>query len=109
VLHAVSPTSPRSREEWIFWIAYWGRATRNPKLAAAQKRRHAAFRRVLEGCLAQARERGELAARLDLTHEAAGIAALAWGLGVLGTFEPRALTKADIEREIEARIRRLRA
>lgn len=109
VLLAVSPTSARSREEWVFWIAFWGRATRQPALARAQRRRHAAFRRVIERCLADARADGELAARVDVAGEAAGIAALAWGLGVLGTFEPRALTRADVLREIDARIARLRA
>lgn len=108
VLREVSPTSRRKRAEWIFWIAFWGRATQSPRLATAQRLRHRGFRNVVESCLEQARERGELAQRLDLAHEAAGIAALAWGMGVLGTFEPRALVRADIEREIDARIARLR-
>ncbi len=109
VLFEVNPIGRRSRGEWIFWIAFWGRATRHPKLAAAQRRRHAAFRRVIRDCLAQAREAGEIGPRLDLDTESAGIAALAWGLGVLGTFEPRALSRADVEGEIDARIARLRA
>lgn len=108
VLREVTPASRRARAEWVFWIAFWGRATRHPKLAAAQKRRHRAFRRVLVGCLEQAREDGELAPRLDLEQEAAGIAALSWGIGVLATFEPRALTRADIDRELDARVERLR-
>jgi AcrR family transcriptional regulator len=108
VLLAASPTSRRNREEWIFWIAFWGRATGSPALARAQRLRHAAFRRVVERCLADARAEGGLAPRLDLAREAAGIAALSWGLGVLGSFEPRVLTRADVEREIDARIARLR-
>jgi AcrR family transcriptional regulator len=108
VLGEVTPTTKRAREEWVFWIAFWGRATRNPQLAASQQRRHRGFRRVLEQCLEQARADGELAPRLDLPHEAAGIAALSWGIGVLATFDSRALTPSDIERELDARIDRLR-
>lgn len=108
ILGEVTPTQKRRREEWIFWIAFWGRATRNPRLAAAQGRRHAGFRRALERCLVQAREDGEIPARGDLAGEAAGLAALAWGIGVLATFEPRSLSRADIERELDDRVARLR-
>jgi AcrR family transcriptional regulator len=108
ILDEVTPSTKRTREEWIFWIAFWGRATRHAKLAAAQRRRHAGFRRVLERCLAQARDAGEIPTSVDVAHEAAGIAALAWGIGVLATFEPRALVQADIERELDARIASLR-
>ena len=86
-----------------------GRATRHPKLAAAQRRRHLGFRRTLVRCLEQAQADGEIGARLDLDREAASIAALAWGIGVLATFEPRALGRANIERELTARVARLRA
>jgi AcrR family transcriptional regulator len=108
LLDEVKPVTKRAREEWLFWIAFWGRATRNARLAAAQRRRHAGFRRALERCLEQARDDGELAPRLDLARESAGIAALVWGIGVLATFEPRALVRADIERELDARVARLR-
>lgn len=108
VLGEVTPTTKRAREEWVFWIAFWGRATRSPQLAASQQRRHRGFRRALAQCLEQAREDGELAPGLDIPHEAAGIAALSWGIGVLATFDPRALTARDIERELDARIDRLR-
>jgi AcrR family transcriptional regulator len=108
ILDEVAPTTTRAREEWLFWIAFWGRATRHPKLAAAQRRRHAAFRGALERCLEQARKDGELAARVDLAREATGIAALAWGIGVLATFEPRTLRRADIDLELDGRIARLR-
>jgi AcrR family transcriptional regulator len=109
ILDEVTPSTRRAREEWVFWIAFWGRATRHARLAAAQRKRHAGFRRALERCLEQAREDGEIDGQLDLTREAAGIAALSWGIGVLATFEPRALARADIERELDARIARLRA
>ena len=109
ILDEVTPTTKRRREEWLFWIAFWGRATRHPKLAAAQRRRHRGFRRALVRCLEQARADGEIDARLDLDHEATSIAALAWGIGVLATFEPRALSRASIERELAARVARLRA
>jgi len=109
VLGEVKPTTKHAREEWVFWIAFWGRATRNPQLASSQKRRHRAFRSVIVHCLEQARGDGELAPRLDLEDEAAAIAALSWGIGVLATFEARALTTNDIERELDARIDRLRA
>ncbi len=108
ILGEVMPTRKRSREEWIFWIAFWGRATRNHKLADAQRRRHAGFRRALERCLAQAREDGEIPKRTNLAGEAAGIAALAWGIGVLATFEARSLSRADIDRELDDRVARLR-
>ena len=109
VLGEVTPTSKRAREEWVFWIAFWGRATRNRQLAASQQRRHRAFRGVIHRCLAQAQTDGELAPGLDLEREAAGIAALSWGIGVLATFEPRSLTRRSIERELDARVRRLQA
>jgi AcrR family transcriptional regulator len=108
LLDEVTPSNRRRREEWIFWIAFWGRATRNAKLAAAQRRRHAGFRHALERCLGEAHAAGEIDASIDLAHEAAGIAALAWGIGVLATFEPRVLVQADIERELDARVARLR-
>jgi AcrR family transcriptional regulator len=108
VLGEVTPTTKRAREEWVFWIAFWGRATRHPQLAASQQRRHRAFRDVLAQCLEQARDDGELAPYLDLEREAAGIAALAWGIGVLATFEPHAFTRSAIERELDTRIDRLR-
>jgi AcrR family transcriptional regulator len=108
VLGEVAPINRQRREEWIFWIAFWGRATRHPALAAAQERRHRAFRGVLVACLQQARALGEIDPRLDLEREAAAIAALAWGIGVVSTFEPRALSRADIYRELDARVARLR-
>jgi AcrR family transcriptional regulator len=108
LLGEVTPTTKRRREEWIFWIAFWGRATRHPKLAAAQRRRHSGFRRALVRCLETARADGELDARLDLEREAAAIAALAWGIGVLATFEPHALGRAAIDRELDARVAQLR-
>jgi AcrR family transcriptional regulator len=108
LLGEVVPTTKRRREEWIFWIAFWGRATRSPRLAAAQRRRHSGFRRALARCLEQAREEDEIGRRIDIEREAAGIAALAWGIGVLATFEPHALGRAAIDRELDARIARLR-
>lgn len=108
LLGEVMPTTKRRREEWIFWIAYWGRATGNPKLAAAQRQRHSGFRRALVRCLETAREDGEIHTMRTLEHEAAGIAALAWGIGVLATFEPRALDRAEIDHELDARVARLR-
>lgn len=107
ILDEVRPTTRRARQEWIFWIAFWGRATRHPKLAAAQRRRHLGFRRALARALEQAREAGEVAPGIEPEREAAGLAALAWGIGVLATFEPRVLQPADIDRELEARIARL--
>lgn len=109
ILEEVTPSTKRAREEWVFWIAFWGRATQKPRLAAAQRRRHAGFRRVLERCLLQARTDGELAPRVDPAREAAGIAALSWGIGVLATFEPREFSRADITRELDARVAHLRA
>jgi AcrR family transcriptional regulator len=109
VLGEVAPADRRRREEWLFWIAFWGRATGEPSLALAQRRRHRAFRDVLLGCLEQARSAGEIDPSLDLAREASAIAALAWGIGVLATFEPRAFTRADFDRELDERVARLRS
>jgi len=109
VLGEVAPVDRQRREEWVFWIAFWGRATCQPTLAAAQRHRHRAFRRVLLGCLEQARAQREIDPRLDLGRESSAIAALAWGIGVLATFEPRAFTRAEIDREFDARVARLRS
>jgi AcrR family transcriptional regulator len=92
------PLDRQRRTEVRLWFAFLGLALTRPALARAQRDAYRTCRRMLAEALSEAQERGNLAPDLDCEREAAALIALADGLAVQATFEPRALTP---ERQLE--------
>jgi hypothetical protein len=103
------PLDRERRTEVRLWFAFLGLALTRPALARAQRAAYRAWRRMLAAALRDAQERGDLAAGLDCEHEAAALIALADGLAVQATFEPRALTAQRQLEIVDERLERLRA
>jgi AcrR family transcriptional regulator len=102
VLATTLPCSAARRDEWRFWLAFWGRATHEPLLAAELRRRQGAFRQVVLECLREAQRTGEVARDLDLKREVVVLDALLLGMGVVATTEPRILPAALQRQQLEA-------
>lgn len=100
------PLDRERRTEVRLWFAFLGLALTRPVLARAQRDAYRAWRRMLAGALREAQQRGELTQNLDCEQEAAALIALADGLAVQATFEPRALTP---QRQLELVDERLSA
>lgn len=103
------PLDRDRRSEVRLWFAFLGLALTRPALARAQRDAYRAWRRLLAEALSQAQERGDVAADLDCEREAAALIALADGLAVQATFEPRALTPERQLELVDERLERLRA
>jgi AcrR family transcriptional regulator len=85
------PLDTERRTEVRLWFAFLGLALTRPVLGRAQRDAYRAWRGMLAGALRDAQARGELAPDVDCEREAAGLIALADGLAVQASFEPRAL------------------
>lgn len=103
------PLDRERRTEVRLWFAFLGLALTRPVLARAQRDAYRAWRRMLAGALREAQQRGELTQNLDCEQEAAALIALADGLAVQATFEPRALTPQRQLELVDERLERLRA
>ena len=86
------PLDAERRDEWRIWLGFWGRASGDPALAAEQIRRYAEWRGLLRAALERCLGEGELAAGLDLEHEAEELIALIDGIGIQAMFEPTRFT-----------------
>jgi AcrR family transcriptional regulator len=84
------PLDPVRRTEMCVWFAFLGHALARPALAAAQREVYEQWRSTLAGILAQARDRGELAAEADAVAEAAALVAFIDGLALQAIFDPDA-------------------
>jgi AcrR family transcriptional regulator len=85
------PLDSERRTEVRLWFAFLGLALTRPTLGRAQRDAYRTWRAMLAGALRDAQERGDLAPEVDCEREAAGLIALADGLAVQASFEPRAL------------------
>jgi AcrR family transcriptional regulator len=103
------PLDRDRRNEVRLWFAFLGLALTRPALARAQRDAYRAWRGMLAEALSQAQKRGDVAADLDCEREAAALIALADGLAVQATFEPRALTPERQLGLVDERLERLRA
>lgn len=103
------PLDRERRTEVRLWFAFLGLALTRPVLARAQRDAYRAWRRMLAGALREAQQRGELTQNLDCEQEAAALIALADGLAVQATFEPRALPPQRQLELVDERLERLRA
>ena len=84
------PLDTERRTEVRLWFAFLGLALTRPVLGRAQRDAYRAWRGMLAGALRDAQARGDLASDVDCEREAAGLIALADGLAVQASFEPRA-------------------
>jgi AcrR family transcriptional regulator len=103
------PLDRERRTEVRIWFAFLGLALTRPALARAQRDAYRSWRRTLAGALGEAQKRGDLAADLDCKREAAALIALADGLAVQATFEPRALPPRRQLELVDDRLARLLA
>jgi TetR/AcrR family transcriptional regulator, transcriptional repressor of bet genes len=103
------PLDRERRTEVRLWFAFLGLALTRPALARAQRDAYRAWRGMLAEALGRAQERGDLAPELDREREAAALIALADGLAVQATFEPRALSPELQLELVDERLARLRA
>jgi AcrR family transcriptional regulator len=103
------PLDRERRTEVRLWFAFLGLALTRPALGRAQRDAYRAWRRMLAAALGDAQARGDLAPDLDSDREAAALIALADGLAVQATFEPRALPPRRQLELVDDRLSRLRA
>ena len=111
-LRAVSleglPLDRERRLEWRVWLAFWGQAVVSATLAAEQRHRYDAWRRLIGRLLSDAL--GKRAVRVDVESEADALIAFIDGTGIQATFEPRRMTpqrQTDaIDRYLERLLRR---
>jgi TetR/AcrR family transcriptional regulator, transcriptional repressor of bet genes len=108
LLEALPLDSERQSEVRV-WFAFLGLALTRPALAGAQRETYRAWRDSLAGHLRAAQERGELRADVDCAAEATVLVALADGLAVQATFEPRAMSPRRQTELVDARLATLRA
>jgi TetR/AcrR family transcriptional repressor of bet genes len=85
------PLDTERRTEVRLWFAFLGLALTRPVLGRAQRDAYRTWRGMLAGALRDAQERGDIVPDVDCEREAAGLIALADGLAVQASFEPRAL------------------
>jgi AcrR family transcriptional regulator len=102
------PLDRERRTEVRLWFAFLGLAVTRPALGRAQRDAYRAWRRMLADALRDAQGRGDLAQDLDCEREAAALIALADGLAVQATFEPRALPPRRQVELVDERLGRLR-
>jgi TetR/AcrR family transcriptional regulator, transcriptional repressor of bet genes len=103
------PLDRERRTEVRLWFAFLGLALTRPALGAAQRDAYRGWRRRLAAALLEAQERGDLAPDIDCGREATALIALADGLAVQASFEPRALPPRRQLELVDERLARLRA
>ena len=103
------PLDRERRTEVRLWFAFLGLALTRPTLGAAQRDAYRAWRRRLAAALLDAQERGDLAPDIDCEREATALIALADGLAVQASFEPRALPPSRQLELVDEQLARLRA
>lgn len=82
------PLDEVRKAEWRVWLSFWGQAVAGVDLAAEQRQRYTAWRRLIEVVLERAQTEGELAVGCDLEREAELVVALIDGIGIQAMFEP---------------------
>jgi AcrR family transcriptional regulator len=102
------PLDRERRTEVRLWFASLGLALTRPALARAQRDAYRSWRRMLAGALREAQGCGDLAPGLDCDREAAALIALADGLAVQATFEPKVLPPGRQVELVDERLVRLR-
>jgi AcrR family transcriptional regulator len=102
------PLDEERRAEVRVWFAFLGLALTRPVLARAQRVAYRAWRDLVASALRAAQESGEIDPAGDAEGEAAALVALADGLAVQSTFEPRALGPARQLELVDERLARLR-
>jgi AcrR family transcriptional regulator len=80
-----------AREFWIVFVEFWGEMMHDRSLLRVNARLYARFRRVIGELVASGVRRGQFR-RVDPEEAGAVILALADGLSLQLTFDPRALT-----------------
>jgi AcrR family transcriptional regulator len=103
------PLDRERRTEVRLWFAFLGLALTRPTLGAAQRDAYRAWRRRLAAALLDAQERGDLTPDIDCEREATALIALADGLAVQASFEPRALPPSRQLELVDEQLARLRA
>jgi AcrR family transcriptional regulator len=88
------PLDAPRRDEWRVWLAFWGRAAADERLAAEQRSWYERWRGLVRGLILSCQEEGTLPAELDTAREADLLVALVDGVGLQATLEPERLTAA---------------
>lgn len=102
------PLDAERRAEVRVWFTFLGLALTRPRLARAQRDAYRLWRGKLAADLRSAQEQGRIAADVDCDGEAAALVALADGLAVQASFEPRAMPSERQVAIVDARLARFR-
>jgi TetR/AcrR family transcriptional repressor of bet genes len=86
-----------NREFWVVFVEFWGEMLHDKKLLAVNARLYDRVRRIIGGIVAQGARAG-LFRRVAPEHAGAVILALADGLSLQLTFDPKAFTVAQAAR-----------
>ena len=86
------PLDEARRDEWRVWLAFWGRAAADEKLAAEQRSWYERWRALVSGLILTCQQEGTLPEDLDAMREADTLVALVDGVGLQATLEPERLT-----------------
>jgi AcrR family transcriptional regulator len=102
------PLDEERRAEVRVWFAFLGLALTRPVLARAQRVAYRGWRELLATTLREAQRRGEIDPDLDAEDEAVALVALADGLAIQASFEPRGMGVTRQLGLVDERLARLR-
>jgi len=99
------PLDESRRDEWRVWLAFWGRAAADERLAAEQRGWYERWRGLVRELVLACQREGTLPAELDAVLEADLLVALVDGIGVQAVLEPGRLPAERqislLDRELE--------
>ncbi len=101
------PLDEVRQAEWRVWLSFWGQAVTSRDLAAEQRQRYTAWRRLIQVVLERAQATNELGAGLDLEREAELLVALIDGIGIQAMFEPARFDRRRQLQLLDAHLDRL--
>lgn len=101
------PLDEVRQAEWRVWLSFWGQAVSGIDLAAEQRQRYSAWRRLVQVVLERMHAEGDLAGSLDLESEAELLVALIDGIGIQAMFEPERFDRRRQLQLLDAHLGRL--
>lgn len=93
------PLNDERRQEWAIWMAFWGAAPTDPKLAREQNERYAAWRRVVLDLARRCTDERSMGSAVDPEDAADMLVALIDGVGIQAMLDPE---RVSARRQMQA-------
>mgnify|MGYP001616281015 FL=1 len=106
LVHQALPLDDARRIEWRVWLAFWGKASSDPRLAAEQGRLYRRWRRTVDTAITRAQREGSAAPRANSKTEAMALVVFIDGLGLQASLEPDRFPALRQRRMVDAYLRR---